>query len=146
MAHLDRSAVSLRISGDDLDPSEIAKALGCEPTVGQRKGHVVTGSKTGISRTIKRGMWLLEVSDRQPEDLDAQIAELLSRLTPSLEVWRFIAERYQVDLFCGLFMRATNEGLGISPASLAALGERGIELGLDIYSPTREDLENRSGA
>jgi hypothetical protein len=141
MAHLDRSVAALRISGDDLDPTEITKALGCEPTRGQRKGDVLTGKKTGISRTVKFGMWLLQANDREPEDLNGQIAELLDRLNPSLDVWASIALRYRMDLFCGLFMHESNEGAAISAASLAALGQRGIELSLDIYSPTAEELQ-----
>jgi hypothetical protein len=125
MAHLDRSVASLRISGDDLDPSEITKALDCEPTRGQRKGDVLIGKSTGISRTVKFGMWLLEANDREPEDLDGQITGLLDRLNPSLDIWRSIAARYRIDLFCGLFMRESNEGAAISAASLAALGQRG---------------------
>jgi hypothetical protein len=89
-------------------------------------------------------MWLLEASDRQPEDLDGQIAEMLGRLTPSLEIWRNMATQYDLDLFCGLFMRETNEGLTIAPTSLAALAARGIELGLDIYSPIRKGADAHS--
>lgn len=38
-------------------------------------------------------------------------------------------------------MRETNEGVEISATSLAALGQRRIILGRDIYSPSRKDLE-----
>jgi hypothetical protein len=141
MAQLHQSVAALRISGDDLDPAEITKALGCEPTEGQRKGDVLIGRNTGIERIAKYGKWHLQASEQEPEDLDGQIAELLRRLTLSLDVWKSIGARYQIDLFCGLFMQRSNEGLALSPESLAALGERGIELALDIYSPTREDLE-----
>jgi hypothetical protein len=141
MAHLHQSVATLRISGEDLDPVEISALLGCTPTKSQRKGDVFTSKTTGKSRTEKCGAWRLEASDREPEDLDGQIAELLGKLTPSLDTWRSIADRYDVILFCGFFMRETNEGVEISPASLAALGQRRIVLGLDIYSPTREDLE-----
>lgn len=141
MAHLYRSVATLRISGEDLDPDEISAVLGCAPTTNQRKGDVLTSKTTGRSRTLKVGSWFLDASDREPEDLDRQIAELLGKLTPSMDAWHSIAERYDVILFCGFFMRETNEGVEISPASLAALGQRRIVLGLDIYSPTREDLE-----
>jgi hypothetical protein len=141
MAHLYRSAATLRIVGENLDPDEITALLGCAPTRGERKGDVLTSKTTGRSRTVKVGAWCLDASDREPEDLDGQISELLGKLTPSTDVWQSIADRYRVDLFCGFFMHATNEGVEISPASLAALGQRGIVLGLNIYSPTREDLE-----
>jgi len=40
---------------------------------------------------------------------------------------------YKIDLFCGLFMGGSNEGISISPESMVALGLRHMELGLDIY-------------
>jgi len=43
-----------------------------------------------------------------------------------------------MDLFCGLFMKESSEGFSISPATLAMLGERGIELQFDIYAPINE--------
>lgn len=146
MAHLHRSVATLRISGENLDPDEISALLGCAPTTSQRKGDVRTSKTTGQSRTLKSGAWFMDASDREPENLDGQIAELLGKLTPSMDAWHSIAERYAVDLFCGFFMRETNEGVEISPASLLALGQRKILLGLDIYSPTREDLERVGGS
>lgn len=145
MAHLYRSGATLRIVAENLDPDEISALLGCAPTRSERKGDVLASKTTGRSRMLKLGAWCLEASDREPENLDGQIGEILDKLTPSMDVWQSIAERYRVDLFCGFFMRETNEGVEISPASLAALGQRKIVLGLDIYSPTREDLE-RAGS
>jgi hypothetical protein len=84
-------------------------------------------------------MWRLFATEREPQDLDGQIDELLSKLTDDFNVWASIAEKYKLDLFCGLFMRGSNEGLSISPKSLAALGLRQIELGLDIYGGDDED-------
>jgi hypothetical protein len=84
-------------------------------------------------------MWQLCAADREPEDMDGQIHEILSQGTGDLSIWQSIAAKYDVDLFCGLFMRVGNEGLTISPASLEALGVRCIELGLDIYGPDDDD-------
>lgn len=141
MAHLHRSAATLRISGDDLDPDEISNMLGCTPTASQRKGDVFTSQASGRSRTARFGLWRLEASDREPENFDAQIEELLGKLSAAIDVWRSIGGRYKMDLFCGLFMRDSNEGAQISATSLVALGERGIDVSLDIYSPTIEELK-----
>ncbi len=135
MAQLDRSLATLRIAGDDLQPAEISALLGHAASKEQVKGEVFVGKVTGRSRTAKAGMWRLEATDASPEDLDGQIAEVLGKLTGDLSVWAQIAKRYEVDLFCGLFMKVSNEGLSISAESLKALGERGIELSLDIYGP-----------
>ena len=66
--------------------------------------------------------------------MDGQIEELLSQATPDLKIWQDLAKRYHIDLFCGLFLGCSNEGMTLSPQSLLALGERGIDLDLDIYS------------
>jgi hypothetical protein len=134
MAQLDRSSATLRISGDDLDPDRVTELLGCTPTKAQRKGDTFTNPTSGYTRTAKVGMWRLEAADRMPEDLDGQIAEILSKLTPALDVWRALSERYELDLFCGFFLDKTNEGLDVSSESLLALGQRGISLGMDIYA------------
>lgn len=133
MAQLHKSAVTLRISGDDLIPEEITRLLGVSPSQAQTKGDKIIGKKTGNVRIAKCGMWRLCASDREPEDMDGQIQEILSQATDDLAVWQSLTKKYQADLFCGLFMRVGNEGLTISSESLAALGARGIEMGLDIY-------------
>jgi hypothetical protein len=136
MAQLKKSAVTLRIIGDDLVPEEITKLLGIAPTHARKKGEKWAGPKTGRVIIAKFGTWQLRAADHEPENVDAQIQEILSQTTGDLAVWRSITEKQRVDLFCSLFMAETNEGLAISPRSLTALTERGIELSLDIYAPT----------
>lgn len=139
MAHVQKSVVTLRIGGDDLIPDEITALLGVSPTDAHVKGQELVGRKTGRVRIAKSGMWRLEASDREPEDMEGQIREILDQTSGDLGVWQRIGKKYQVDLFCGLFLGGSNEGLTLSPQSLRALGERGIELGLDIYSGEDED-------
>jgi hypothetical protein len=134
MAHLARSAASLRIAGDDLVPEEVSLLLGAQPTHAQRKGQELP-SKFGV-RVARFGHWRLHAEETKPENLDAQVAEILDQLTTNLDVWHDLASRFRIDLFCGWFMEEGNEGVCISPSTLQALGERGIKLGLDIYAPS----------
>jgi hypothetical protein len=136
MGPIQKSVATLRISGDDLVPSEVSDLLMCVPTKSQTKGQTMVGQRTGIPRIARSVMWSLEGSDQEPEDLDKQIEEILGKLTDEMETWRALSKRYRVDLFCGLFMGSGNEGLTISADLLAALGQRGIELALDVYGPT----------
>ena len=138
MAHLSRSRATLRIAGDDLDPDEISRQLACKPTTAQRKGEAIVGHNTGQTRIAPFGLWRVEAAQREPEDIDGQISEILGQLSDDLEVWRTIGQRYKVDLFCGLFMKTGNEGLLLSPGSLYALGVRQIEIGFDIYGSDGE--------
>ena len=138
MAQVSKSVTTLRIGGNDLDPDEITEILGCEPTQKQTKGQVFIGKTTGRERVAKTGMWCLKVVDREPENLDKQISEILNKLSSNLKRWKSISKKYEIDLFCGLFMDNGNEGLSISSDSLKSLGLRGIEIGLDIYGPCEE--------
>ncbi len=63
------------------------------------------------------------------------MAELLGGLNPDLSVWQALSSRFRIDLFCGWFMGGWNEGVEIAPATLQALGDRGIRLGIDLYGP-----------
>lgn len=135
MPRLHRSVATLRVVGDTLIPREVTALLGAQPSHAQAKGDRLVGPKTGVVRIAKSGMWRLHASERRPEDLDGQVQELLGQLTTDLSIWADLARRFDLDLFCGLFMEAENEGGLLSPRTLVALGERGIKLDLDIYAP-----------
>jgi hypothetical protein len=119
--------------GDGLQPETITQALGCAPTYAHRMGETLTG-KSGASRVARSGVWRLDAAKREPADLTEQIAEILAKLTQDLHVWRSLTAAHTADLFCGLFLGRSNEGIELSAESMVALGSRGIVLGLDIYS------------
>lgn len=121
--------VALRIFGDALVPEEISSLLGAIPNQTYRKGDPMRGLSVR-----KTGMWSLVAKPRQPGDLDDQVAEIFARATSDLEIWRKLAARYRVDLFCGLFMKESNEGLTLALGTLAAAADRDIQIHLDIYS------------
>ena len=135
MPQLQRSVATLRVSGDDLAPDEISTLLGSQPSHAQRKDQEFLSKSPSGVRVAKFGLWRLEAADTEPEDLNAQVSELLGRLTQNLEVWRELSRRFEVDLFCGWFMGGGNEGVAISPQTLLSLGERNVELSLDIFGP-----------
>ena len=135
MAQINRSYATLRISGEDLVPSDVSKLLGYEASLVQIKGQVFVGKHTGRERIAKSGMWRIQATNCEPEDLDFQISEILEKLSPDLAVWTALSKKYDIDLFCGLFMEVSNEGMEISTRSLSLLAGRGIRLGLDIYGP-----------
>jgi hypothetical protein len=129
----DQSVAALRIFGDDLIPEDISKILCAKPTKSFQKGDKEIGRVTGKFTTHKTGGWLLSVERRSPENLEEQIFEILNQLSPEISAWKELCSRYQVDLFCGIFMANSNDGLLLSAEALLALGSRGIKLDLDIY-------------
>jgi hypothetical protein len=139
MGKLESSQASIGFYGDDLDPSDITLALG-EPTVAVAKGEAWV-NEYGTERTAKTGSWLLVAETREPEELDWQINDLLSRLNDDLVAWRSFAGRYRGRVFCGLFLASQNDGLTLRPETLVRIGERGLVVDLDIYGPVEPELD-----
>ncbi|HFK2922640.1 DUF4279 domain-containing protein [Stenotrophomonas beteli] len=138
MTVFDHSLVTLRFFGDDLVPAAITALLGASPTASHHKSQQFTGSQPGTLRIASTGSWRLSAARREPEDLEAQIFEILDQLTGDLAAWQSLAP-FRPNLFCGLFMGSGNDGVSLSPRALLALGQRGIELGLDIYDADDEE-------
>lgn len=142
MAQISRSRASLRITGDQLDPEIIIELLGCSPTISRKKGDVIIGQKTGNKRDAGFGIWRLRASEKSPENLDGQVQEILGQLTNDMKVWKSLGSRFELDLFCGIFMNEENEGMAISSKTLMELGMRGVKIGLDIYAPVDENSDS----
>lgn len=140
MAAISETHAALRFFGDDLEPDQLSARLGGKPSRCARKGEVTRSEKTGSERVAKTGSWIANVARREPGDLDGQLEELLSPLTKDLSVWRSL-DRYRPDLFVGMFLQESNEGIEISADSLLALAERGIRLAIDVYE-ARPELRN----
>src|SRR6266545_2490193 len=107
MADIGRSTIGLRIFGHDLDPDDITHRLGCLPTAAGKTGDTIT-NRRGEMRVVREGFWRLEWGESDTTSLEAKIHDLLGKLTDDLHVWHDIAQRYRVDLFCGLFMDVWN--------------------------------------
>jgi hypothetical protein len=132
MATVGRSAVCIRIVGDNLDPHEVSSALGASGTIEQRRGDRGLTS-LGQEIVARTGAWVLSTKDRQLADLDGQIAELFSSLTADLDRWQTLVSRYRGEIFCGLFLADSNEGLSIDAETVAAIAARGLAIDFDIY-------------
>lgn len=134
MVLLHQTATSLRLCGDDLDPDEITRALRHLPDMGARIGAICHAAG-GIDRRARTGTWLRSVDRTSTSDLDARIAELLAPLTNDMGVWKRLTACFKADVFCGFFLKESNEGISLGPQTLAALGSRGLIPALDIYDP-----------
>lgn len=125
---------------DDLIPDGLTSALGQSPTYFMRKGGpVIRKGKTfrdaaGLPLHARTSLWSYSVDRREPGDLDGQIRELFGALTGDLSVWRRLSAQYSPDLFVGLFLTESNEGIELSAECLSILSMRGVSLSLDIYS------------
>lgn len=136
------SLATLRLFGDDLVPDSVTALLGATPTESCHIGQQLVG-RTGRVRIAKTGSWRLNAVRREPEDLEAQVFEILDKLTKDLSVWESLSQ-FGPNLFCGIFMDSSNDGLPLSGKALFALGQRGIALDLDIYDCDDKDRSGES--
>lgn len=136
MGIAEKSVVTFRIFGPDLDPDEITRLLKCKPHRTARKGEPRIIQGKASSYIEKQGSWRLSAPDRMPEDIPAQIGEILAMLESSTDAWASLSSRYEMDMFCGVFMSSSNDGLEFSPSLLTELAKRGIALNLDVYDHT----------
>jgi hypothetical protein len=125
---IDRVQVTLRLFGDQLDPAEVTDKLGCLPTEASRRGAVIR-----YDRLARTGSWRLEGVDSPSVELPQQVTNLLGRVTSDPAVWRDLTGRFNVDVFCGVYLTEWNRGFTLSSDVLRYLGDRGIEIGFDIY-------------
>ncbi len=126
---------TLCVYADDLEPEDITRLLGCSASRSHRKGDLL--GPPGIA--ARTGAWLLEWAGKTSGDLEAQIREILAKVTTDEKAWRQVAERCTIRMNCMLTLREWSRGLSLSPDLLGNLAKRGIELGISIYFVGDED-------
>ncbi len=135
MGSIDRSTISLRIFGANLDPEELTQLLGCAPSAAARTGDTVP-KPLGGSHVVRQGFWRLEYGESDDTELEGKVEDLLAKLTSDVNAWQQVTRKYKAELFCGLFLNSWNEGFGLSPQVMKKLGDRNLEISFDIYAPT----------
>jgi hypothetical protein len=137
MSAIAKSTVSIRFFGEDLDPAEITRTLGREPSTHYRKGDKRTSAGREYER--KCGAWIAAAEDKTPEAINDQLDDLFANMSQDMQSWLTLSSKYDADVFCGLFMDETNEGFSLRPATLQALASRGLEIDFDVYRPTENE-------
>jgi hypothetical protein len=67
-------------------------------------------------------------------DIEEQVLALLAVVTSDPQVWQRLTAQFAAKIFCGVFLDESNRGFRLSPRVTQMLGERGVEIGFDIYS------------
>lgn len=135
-----RIHVTLRVHGPELDPDEVTKLLRIAPRESWRRGE----KPTPRSAPAKFGMWRIDVDEQDPPHFEGVALKLLEKLTPDLTVWHQLAERYEIDLSCGLWLDGWNDMFSIEDKLVQALADRRLAIVFDIYEC--EDAEDEDDA
>jgi hypothetical protein len=129
---IEKYKITLRVfGGEGFDPEYLTKVLGCRPSIAETKGQrVVTPSGTRIAQENR---WSMTVESDRKDEIEQGITALLNRLPTNLDLWRDLTQRYYVDLYCGLFLRSSKRGFGLSPQVSRMLADRNVGISFDLY-------------
>jgi len=134
---VDRFKITLRVSGDKLDPEKITSILKCPPTRSHMKGDRSTTTHSGNISIPKKGQWALSIYSKDYEGGEIELEEglkiLLRKLPSDAKLWRSLTTKYCVDIFCGLFLESSNRGFGLTANASKMLSHRNLEIGFDLY-------------
>ncbi|UCV09304.1 DUF4279 domain-containing protein [Dechloromonas denitrificans] len=128
------------ITGNDLDPAEITKALGVTPTDSWKKGDV--NSRNGCER--KFGRWSLYSRLARSEEFEAHIADVLAQLEQNADGFRRVSEAYEGCMQLVGYFHSYYPGLFFTPQTVQGLAK--YKLGVDhdfyyLHSDAREDAD-----
>ncbi len=126
--------ITLRMSGDKLDPDQISHLLVCAPTRAETKGEsIIISDRVRIARTGRWSVSLHSTECADGTDVEEGIKLLLLRFPADLKLWEELTTDFKADVFCGIFLDGPNRGFAISAATSRLLADRNLEIGFDIY-------------
>ncbi|WOI54559.1 hypothetical protein [Parvularcula sp. LCG005] len=125
-----KTVVSLRFSGVKLNREKVIALF---------PGHENLAPPLVDGRSPVRPSLHRRLEAVSPGNLDHQISMLIDDSVEDETLWREATSGLKVDVFCGLFLDDSNEGISISPKTMEKLAKRSIQLSLDIYGPIVPD-------
>ena len=127
---IDEVNVTLALYSEELEPEEISRTLGVQPTSAHRLGE----SRGSRSPPYSSGAWFLKEHGRDAEPAEAIIERLLKRLPEDSAVWRDLSIRHNIQFRFGLHMTGWNKGLSIPLKHVTRIAELGASMEFDIYA------------
>ncbi len=127
---VDETSVAVAVYGEDLDPIEITRILGCEPTSAHRRGERLS-DKTSPS---PHGAWLLVVRGMAPVEPEELTSSLLQRIPEDESIWIDLAARYDLELRFAFHMNAYSRGFDLSPELIHRIARLHATVGFDIFA------------
>lgn len=125
---------TFRVLGEELDPSDVTRLLGVEPTQALRRDQLVP-TQTSVRRQ-ETGVWLLKSEGKVAStSLERHLVYLLDLVEPHAVALDELRREQAVtaDFFC-FWLSATGHGGPIFSADvMQRVAATGAELGIDFY-------------
>ena len=136
-------SVALHVTSVSLDPNDVSRWFGVEPTESYTKGVPILRPDGTVQRVPKFGRWEIKVKPSATDewDLNEVIADLLRPLPQDNGIWERVAQLGTLELSVGLELTERNQEFALEHDLLKLLGERRIRCWVDVY---RKDGEESS--
>jgi Domain of unknown function (DUF4279) len=115
-----QAGVTLIVWGADLEPEEISRVFGIQPTSSNRKGD----QRGQNGRVSPNGRWLHAFSDRAASNINDQIRDAFAELPSDARTWTDLSTRFEIEIICYLFPSAVAEQFTLPPVTSALLAAR----------------------
>jgi len=137
---VDDLSVTLGIYGEDLEPQEIARILGVEPSDTVRRGEPI-GPRGERSR---HSAYLLTREAETQEEVSLVLEELFTLLPDSEELWASLKSRFKLQIRFGAGIYRTYSGFGVSAAQIDRLARMKVDVEIDVHVMSEEDSQSSS--
>jgi hypothetical protein len=135
-SHIRKVRVSFWFEAPDLDPGEVTKALGLNPTHAGRRGDVRRNAAGNVLGSHEQGWWSFSSEGAvDSKDINEHVAYLQARLQVSRETLAQIAP--DARTYFDVVWKSTSLYSGTGPLmdadSIAGVAALGAGIGFDIY-------------
>lgn len=134
---LPRLELSLRITGDSLDPDFLTQQFGVRPTLGARKGETTGEDDEAVWH--RTGIWQYDLRAFESTELGETIGLLLEVFPNDATLWEEITSVYDAQVHCGAYLTADEQTTTIDADTMRALSRLGLPLQLSLYASALRD-------
>lgn len=126
----DIAQVEVGLTGHEMEPNDVTKIVGLNPTRSFRKGERI--SKRGIERVQPWSLWALEAAG---EDVEATVRVLLTQLEGRLDAWNLAIKETKAQASVSIWWEPEGGqgGFSISSDLMRSLTEFGEKV--NVYFP-----------
>jgi hypothetical protein len=128
-------AAALHVSSEALQPAEVTRLFGVEPSESETRGVPVRHPDGTVIRTPSTGRWTLGVPASLSDALNFNevMEAVLARLPKDAAIWRAVGALGTIHVSVSLPLDESNGEMWLDPQLLSFLGERGVGLHVEIF-------------
>ncbi len=120
----DTLILGLLLCGDELDPDQVSRRMGCEPTSSLRSGARLHAD----ALPCPVGTWRLQVRGDASTHASDLVEELLGRFTAEPSFWQALHRDFALQLHLSLHTAAPDAGFILAPEALTRCAATGASL------------------